>query len=94
MFDVEHFRARLLMDCLLQATSEYWLRRAEDFEAALPRAGDFLGRSTPEERTERMARNAQLAINCRRHAALLAEQTGQTEIEITAEVRAALAEVA
>lgn len=86
--DIEHFRARVLMDCLLQATSEYWLRRAEDFEAALPRPGDYPGQATPEERTQRMARNAQTAINCRRHAALLAEQT-----EIAAEVHAALAEV-
>lgn len=88
--DIEHFRARVLMDCLLQATSEYWLRRAEDFEAALPRVGDYPGRATPEERAQCMARNAQLAINCRRHATLLAEQT---RVEIASEVHAALAEV-
>jgi len=75
-FDVDHFRARLLMDCLLQATAQYWLRRAQDFENALPRPGDHPGRATPQERAQRTARNAQTALNCRRHAALITERTG------------------
>lgn len=30
---VEHFRARVLQDALAEATSSYWLRRAEAFDA-------------------------------------------------------------
>lgn len=29
---VEHFRARVLQDALAEATSSYWLRRAEAFD--------------------------------------------------------------
>lgn len=34
--DPEHFSARLLQDCLNQATAAYWLRRAEWFETCNP----------------------------------------------------------
>ncbi len=30
---IEHFRARVLQDALLEATANYWLRRAKTFEA-------------------------------------------------------------
>ncbi len=34
MIDVEHFRARVMQDALTEATSGYWQRRADDFDAA------------------------------------------------------------
>ncbi len=30
---IEHFRGRVLQDALLEATANYWLRRAKTFEA-------------------------------------------------------------
>lgn len=30
---IEHFRARVLQDALLEATAVYWLRRADAFDA-------------------------------------------------------------
>jgi len=30
--DIEHFRRRLLRECLDEAASAYWLRRAQDFD--------------------------------------------------------------
>ncbi len=30
---IEHFRARVLQDALAEATANYWIRRAETFEA-------------------------------------------------------------
>jgi hypothetical protein len=31
--EIEHFRRRLLVDCLLEATANYWRRRADDFRS-------------------------------------------------------------
>ncbi len=30
---IEHFRSRVLQDALLEATANYWIRRAKTFEA-------------------------------------------------------------
>lgn len=63
--DPTHFAARLIQDCLNEATVEYWLRRAEWFDTC----------------------NPLLALNCRRHAWLLAETA---DSQPSADVLAAL----
>ena len=67
---VEHFRHRVLQDALTEATCAYWNRRAEVFEAAIPRAGDFTGSATPEEIEDRRMRVAAMTLACRQRAAL------------------------
>ena len=46
---VEHFGARVLQDALAEATANYWLRRAEVFDNAKPRPGEFHGEATSED---------------------------------------------
>jgi hypothetical protein len=40
---VEHFQHRVIQDALAEATAAYWRRRADQFDAAQPRPGDYLG---------------------------------------------------
>jgi len=65
---VEHFRKRVVQDALAEATAIYWNARAERFEAALPRPGDFTGNATPEELEERRQRITECALACRHRA--------------------------
>lgn len=67
---VEQFRKRVVQDALAEATAAYWQRRAEEFDAALPRPGDYPGEATPEEREARRQRVAQTALACRQRAAV------------------------
>ena len=73
-------------DALLQAEPGYWRRRADEFEAARPRPGDYTGRLSPERIQaidERLAAKAQA---CRNHATLLAshhdERVDDTVLEV------------
>lgn len=68
---VEHFRRRILQDALAEATAEYWRRRAQTLEAALPRRGDFTGRATPEQLEEQRMRVASTVLACRQKAELM-----------------------
>lgn len=67
----EQLRRRVVQDALQQATGAFWKRRAEAFEAAVSRPGDFLGRATPAQVAERDARIRATAIACRAKADLL-----------------------
>ena len=67
---VEHFRQRVLADALQEATAAYWHRRAEAFEAALPRPGDYMGQASSEEYEARRMRVAEVASACRVRAAV------------------------
>ena len=67
---VAHFNARVLADCLAEATSSYWQRRAEAFEDAAPRSGDYSGQSTPEDRSAARERCLNTAAACRARASL------------------------
>lgn len=63
------FAGQVIVDAWLEATSAYWLHRAEQFNAARPRPGDFLGTgTTTEERAERDRRMALRAEACRARA--------------------------
>ena len=65
-----HFQARVLADCLSEATADYWERRAREFEAAAPQPGDFNGRATPEDLEARRRRCLSTAAACRARAAV------------------------
>jgi hypothetical protein len=68
---VEHFRYRVLQDALSEATAAYWRRRAETFEAALPRPGDYTGRATPEQIQEQRLRVAATILACRERSVFM-----------------------
>lgn len=87
---LEHFRARVLQDALNEASADYWLRRAEQYEdAARPRPEAWVGfDTTPAERAERRQRMQDTAAAFRAKAAVCLLQDTST-----GEVRAALAEM-
>jgi hypothetical protein len=89
--DVDHFRARILQDALTQATAAYWLRRADQYEAAAPQPGDYGGNASQAQLTDAWVRCMTTAAACRRHAELITQ--GQPE-EISDEVASVLEEVA
>ncbi len=76
---VEHFRERVLADALAEATSIYWNRRAESFEAARPRVGDYRGRATVGDLKARDRRCARTAEACRHRAAVALRQVNGDE---------------
>lgn len=65
---LEHFQHRVLQDALNEATATYWLKRAEDFERARPRPGEFRGQARAEDLAEADARCAAIAQACRERA--------------------------
>jgi hypothetical protein len=65
---IDHARMRFLADALQEATAFYWQRRAETFEWAMPRPGDFTGRATPADLEARRQRLAAVAQACRERA--------------------------
>ena len=89
--NVEHFRARVLNDALLNGSAIYWRRRAEAFDWAAPRPDDFTGNATPQEIEDRARRCRATAEACRRHAHLL---LGSRGADIEPVVWTALEEVA
>jgi hypothetical protein len=89
--DLEHFRARTLQDALTEATAQCWLRRAQQFEDAAPRQGDYHGHATGDELLDRWERCQATATACRRHAQVL---LGGMPEPISAEVLDVLGEVA
>jgi hypothetical protein len=89
--DIAHFRARLLQDCLSQATAQYWERRAQQFENAAPRKGDYCGNAARDDLLDTWERCRATALACRRHAQLILDEMPQ---EISDEVLTVLQEVA
>lgn len=84
---VEHFRARVLQDALNEATSSYWLRRADQFTAAMPRPGEFNGQRTGDQLNEKVVELTAIVQACRVRASVSLLQT-----DIGPEVAAALQE--
>lgn len=89
--DIEHFRARLLQDALTQATADYWERRAQQFEDAAPRKGDYHGNASRDDLLDAWERCRATALACRRHAQLLRDSAPE---EIGPEVWSVLEAVA
>lgn len=67
---IDHFQRRVMQDALLDGTAVYWRRRADTFEWARPRPGDYLGRATADEVAARDARLAEAAEACRKRGAV------------------------
>ena len=65
-----HFNARVLADCLAEATATFWERRAKAFENAAPRPGDYVGRATAAELSAARVRCLDAAAACRARASL------------------------
>lgn len=78
---VDQFRARVLQDALSEATSSYWLRRAEQFEDARPRLSEHHGQQSADQLRARWVELTETATACRAAAALARYQT-----DVTAEV--------
>jgi hypothetical protein len=89
--DLDQFRARVLQDALTEATAQYWLHRAYQFQQAAPRRGDFHGNATVEELRHRWRECMDTAQACLRHAELL---RSEAPVEVSDEVWDALEEVA
>lgn len=68
---LQHFARRVVADALNEATRAYWLRRAEQFEAAQHKPGDFVGLSSVEQIEAANAKLAEKATACRNHAQLV-----------------------
>lgn len=62
---------RAVEDAVTAALPGYWRRRAQTFEDARPRPGDFTGRATELDLAALDLRLARAAAACRRHADLL-----------------------
>ena len=69
--DYDHFRARVLADCIIDASAVGWLRRAAAFQWARPRSGDFNGKASQEEIRDRDLRCQAVAAACRHKAQLI-----------------------
>ena len=53
IIDFDHFRARILQDALTEATAQYWIHRAYQFQQAAPGPDEFHGNATAEELRQR-----------------------------------------
>jgi hypothetical protein len=91
IIDFDHFRARILQDALTEATAQYWIHRAYQFQQAAPRPDEFRGNATAEELRQRWRNCKDTAQACLRHAELLRDSAPE---EISDEVWRALQEVA
>jgi hypothetical protein len=91
LIDIEQFKARLIQDCLTEATAQYWLHRAHQFQQAAPRLNEFHGTATRDELNEAWTRCHATAAACRAHAELISQ--GRPE-PISDEVASVLEEVA
>jgi hypothetical protein len=69
--DIDHFRARVLQDCLTEATASYWIHRAYQFQEAAPRKGDDHGFAEYDELIDAYQRCMGIALACRRRAQLI-----------------------
>jgi hypothetical protein len=67
---VDHFQRRVMEDAINEASAIYWSKRAETFEAARPRPGDFTGRASHVDLAARDRELSEVATACRNRAQL------------------------
>lgn len=74
--DLANFQLRVIQDAYAEASAGYLLRRAEAFEAARPRPGDFHGQATLQALEARCGRLTETAAACRAaaHVALIRDE--------------------
>ena len=89
--DIEHFQARVLQDALTEATAQYWVHRAHQFQQAAPRLDEYRGQATSEQLTERWIECMATMQACLNHADLIRQESPES---INDEVWAVLGEVA
>jgi hypothetical protein len=89
--DLDHFRARILQDALTEATAQYWVHRAHQFQHAAPRLGEFHGDATRDDLNEAWTRCHATSQACLQHAELI---SGEYPEPISDEVTSVLEEVA
>ena len=87
---IDHMQRRVLQDCIIEQTRRYWIKRAEQFEAARPKHGDFTGRMTREELSAQWCRLTTIANACRSKA----EHFVLIEADLTEDVDNVLCEAA
>ena len=89
--DIDHFRARVLQDALTEATAQYWIHRAHQFQQAAPRLDEYRGQATSEQLTERWLECMATMQACLSQADLIRKDSPEP---ISAELWAVLGEVA
>jgi hypothetical protein len=89
--DIDHFRARILQDALTEATAQYWVHRAYQFQQAAPRLGEFHGNATRDELNQRWLDCMATSQACLNHAELIRQESPEP---ISDEVTSVLEEVA
>jgi benzoyl-CoA reductase/2-hydroxyglutaryl-CoA dehydratase subunit BcrC/BadD/HgdB len=89
--DIEHFKARLLQDALTEATAQYWIHRANQFQQAAPRLNEYHGQASDEQLRDAWLDCMATAEACRRHAKLTRPESPEP---ISTEVTTVMAEVA
>ncbi len=67
----ESMRRRAVQDAITSVLAGQWKHRAETFEWAAPRAGDYPGAATAADLAEATERCAAVAFACRALAAML-----------------------
>ena len=67
----EPMRRRAVQEAISNAMAATWRRRADMFDQARPRPGDYRGQATAEQIAEADRRCAEVALACRSHAAAL-----------------------
>lgn len=65
---IDNFLHDTLLDVLVHANRQWWLRRAEEFEAARPRPDEFHGNASREELRARWIDLTEIAQACRARA--------------------------
>lgn len=92
--DIDQFAHRVLQDAFIQATADYWRRRANQLREVLrPRPNDFLGRDITPEQVEERRRHIRAQIEAFELRAQYAERYGLTAEE-EYELERAIREVA
>ena len=72
----EPMRRRAVQEAISQATAEWWRRRAEQFQWARPRPGDYNGAATSEELAAADERCLGIAQACLAKASLIELEMG------------------
>jgi hypothetical protein len=89
--DLDHFRGRILQDALTEATAQYWIHGAHQFQQAAPRVGEYHGQATRDELNQRWLECMATSQACLNHAELIRQESPEP---ISEEVSDALGEVA
>jgi len=81
-----HFRARVLVEALLDGWSLHNERQADRWAAARPRPGDYLGASTTEDQRERYRRMSAISHAFRNRASIAPiEELGADLVNVLSE---------